>query len=311
MTISTRFCTNGALMVFVLLSTILQGCHPKAKNGKVDIYGCNEPPPDVFTAAGVDLKFTQTQFWKVVTGEVILKTDPRVISLASKAMTDERIRSYLRCLAIHRDKYTPEQATYLEQMYLFMNTQPPPTPVQFKEWQNSNPFPTSSGSINIEDSPGATAQYMINSPNSVQFKLDNLIIVQDIEDTQKQSFFLNIHKLDAEPNYIIEMRPGLGSWAPFFCAVPAEEVAKTRYMSQVTIMRGSKNRLPTRLLIFNTHFTPSNDKKWMIAWTDAEATPTQSYYAFFRKLPSKIAFGALDGPARYVVDIQNWLEIKK
>lgn len=120
---------------------VLNSCGPKAARvtGETDQFGCQEPPPSVFTAAGIDAEFAQSKFGKIVTGDINLKTNPEVISLASKAVTDSRISSYLRCLAIHRDGYTKEQAAYLEELTSFMRTGP--TAEEFIKWKSENPFP--------------------------------------------------------------------------------------------------------------------------------------------------------------------------
>jgi len=81
----------------------------------------------------------QSTIGKVVTGDIKIKTQPQVISLLSKAVVDQELRSYLSCLAQKQNNYTPEQAAYLERMSLFSATNP--TPDQFQKWQDSNPFP--------------------------------------------------------------------------------------------------------------------------------------------------------------------------
>lgn len=109
------------------------------KSMEIDDYGCVPPPPDVFRAAGIDIQFAQSTFGKLVVGDINIKTNPQVIALASQAVIDDRIRSYLRCLAIRRDEYTHEQAAYLEALSLFMQTKP--NADQFLRWQKENPFP--------------------------------------------------------------------------------------------------------------------------------------------------------------------------
>ena len=150
------------LILLSLLVVIYQGCKPIADKPdplepKTDPYGCVEPPNDVFTSIGVDTKIKST-FGKVVTGDIDIKTDPQVFTLASKAVTDARIRDYLRCLAIHRDHYTNEQAVYLDQSISFMQTNPPPTPDQFLSWQRQNPFPRSPTPSSIPPQPPVTVE---------------------------------------------------------------------------------------------------------------------------------------------------------
>jgi hypothetical protein len=71
-----------------------------------------------------------------------VKTNPSVVSLATQAVRDARIKGHLRCLAINRDKFTPAQAIYLETMTTFVATNP--TPEAFMKWQQMNPFPARS-----------------------------------------------------------------------------------------------------------------------------------------------------------------------
>lgn len=110
-------------------------------------FGCNQPPPDVFTKVGIDVHFAKSTFGKIVTGNIDVKSNPQIVTLASKAVTDDRIRSYLRCLAIKRDGYTLEQAAYLERLSAFMATLP--SAQQFLEWQKINSFPLTSSEFNL------------------------------------------------------------------------------------------------------------------------------------------------------------------
>ncbi|HRI38445.1 MAG TPA: hypothetical protein PLO50_07810, partial [Nitrospira sp.] len=107
-----------------------------------DKFGCKEPPPDTFTSAGVDAHFAQSTFGKVVTGDVDIKTNPSVVSLASQAVMNARVRDNIRCLAINRDKFNTAQAIYLEDTNAFLETKP--TPEDFMKWKQQNPFPAHS-----------------------------------------------------------------------------------------------------------------------------------------------------------------------
>lgn len=130
------------LFIMVTIACLSFGaCRPKPiLQPETDNYGCQKPPVDVFTSAGIDVKFAESTFGKVVTGEINIKSDPKVISLASQATGDERIKSYLRCLAIKRDGYTHEQAAYLDRLSAFMSTRP--IADQFIKWQEKNQFPS-------------------------------------------------------------------------------------------------------------------------------------------------------------------------
>lgn len=152
MTIHYRF-----LILLLLLVLVNQGCSsiPKpvqaiqetSSSGELSFPSslhpcdepCRKPPPDVFTAADVDMKMAQSTFGKVVTGDINVKTNPQVFLTASKAAIDNRIKAYLRCLEIHCNGYTPEQAVYFDQLAAFMETNP--TPDQFVKWQERYPFP--------------------------------------------------------------------------------------------------------------------------------------------------------------------------
>jgi hypothetical protein len=120
------------------------GCAPKGvvHPGGEDNYGCKEPPPDTFTSAGVDARFAESMFAKVVTGSVDFKTHPSVVTLASQAVRDARISNYLQCLALKRDGFTPAQVIYQQKTTAFLSTNP--TAEEFMKWQQQEPFPVGS-----------------------------------------------------------------------------------------------------------------------------------------------------------------------
>ena len=120
------------------------GCAPKGEvppHGE-DHYGCKEPPPDSFTSAGVDARFSESTYGKVVTGTVDFKTLPAVVSLASQATRDARINNYLQCLAIKRDGFTHAQVIYQQDTTAFLSTNP--TAEEFMKWKQHHPFPVHS-----------------------------------------------------------------------------------------------------------------------------------------------------------------------
>ncbi len=120
------------------------GCAPKGivHPGGEDNYGCKEPPPDTFTSAGVDARFAESMFGKVVTGSVDFKTHPSVVTLASQAVRDARISNFLQCLALKRDGFTPAQVIYQQKTTAFLSTNP--TAEEFMKWQQHEPFPVGS-----------------------------------------------------------------------------------------------------------------------------------------------------------------------
>lgn len=180
--------------------------------------------------------------------------------------------------------------------------------------------PAPAGDIKIENSPGAVAQYMINSPNSVQINTDNLTVVQNDENDVKNrtdAYFLKIYKDTIDSLFVMEIWPQNGAWTPFFCAVPVEEAVKISPRIPgipslpITVIRGIKNKPPTSAEIADIHFDSTDDGQWTIAWSDVEATTTHSYYIFCQSLPSKIAFGVLDDSPQFVVDLADKLKTEK
>ncbi len=137
---------NGhcGLLLLALTGITVLGCFAprQVRSPSGQSTPCDEPAAYVFTAAGIDARFAKSTFGQIVTGDIDIKSDPRVISLASQAATDERIRAYLRCLAIHRDHYTHAQTAYFESLSGFLTTKP--SAAQFIEWQSANPFPAAS-----------------------------------------------------------------------------------------------------------------------------------------------------------------------
>jgi hypothetical protein len=121
-----------AIQAILCIAWLITGCVvPELR--VTDMHGCVQPPSATFRKAGVDASLAQSTFGKVITGELKLSAQPEVISLISAVAQEEDLRAYHRCLAIRRDHFSLEQATYLEQMYLFVRTHP--TAEQFQKWQ--------------------------------------------------------------------------------------------------------------------------------------------------------------------------------
>jgi len=130
------------LPLLILLATFLNvGCHPAPVqvSFEKDQFGCPIPPPDVFTQAGVDFSFAKSTYKDLVFGGVDIKTNPQVVTLASKAVTDSRIRDFMRCQTIHRDKFSPEQAAHMDMFNGFLSCNP--TPDHVIQWQKNYQFP--------------------------------------------------------------------------------------------------------------------------------------------------------------------------
>jgi tetratricopeptide (TPR) repeat protein len=146
MKLRKRIISLKSICIIVL---ICSACSPKPiTRGEPDAYGCIPPPASTFASVGGDISIAQSTIGKVVTGDIKIKTQPEVINLLSKSVVDQELRSYLRCLAINQNKYTREQAAYLESMSLFSATNP--TPEQFQKWQDSHPFPINTSDAELE-----------------------------------------------------------------------------------------------------------------------------------------------------------------
>ncbi len=133
---------TGIGLFYLVLAAwlVFAACSPRAvPSGGVDEYGCPELPPDTFTSAGVDVSSSIDAFQNLLKGKVDVKSDPRVLSLASQAARDSLSRDKIRCLAMRRDKYTPAQAMHLDDRTAFLSTNP--NPDQYLNWRQMNPFP--------------------------------------------------------------------------------------------------------------------------------------------------------------------------
>lgn len=129
----------SALAIRYLLAPQAIAENPPMPAPTPDLYGCVAPPSAVFTKLGVDISVASASYSKLVLGKIDVKTDPGVIDLVGKASREATVRDYLRCLAVARDKFTLEQASYTDRFNAFMATNP--TPDQFIQWQKENPFP--------------------------------------------------------------------------------------------------------------------------------------------------------------------------
>lgn len=131
--------------LFVLL-IMIGGCKSTSvvpgteHKGEVDKYGCTLPPADVLQKTGIDIKLAASSIGKIATGDFSIKIDPQIVQLTSQAVSNESVRSYLRCLARERDHYSPAQQGYFELLSGFLDSKP--SSDQFLLWQSKNPFPS-------------------------------------------------------------------------------------------------------------------------------------------------------------------------
>ena len=112
---------------------------------------------------------------------------------------------------------------------------------------------------------------------------------------QIEPYALTVHKNGEE--YTIEVRPRAGTWSPFLAAIPIHE----KEAVSPKLRHGSTNRIPTSGILMNCGEGTSNDGKLWITFAGNEATPTQSYYIFCKKLPSLLIFGINGGQPQYQV----------
>jgi hypothetical protein len=89
----------------------------------------------------------------------------------------------------------------------------------------------------------------------------------------------------------LEVRPRAGVWHPFGACVKAEEKDAVGFV----LRDGPRGFVPSPTIggFIGGGSGPSDDGKWHVEHGYAAATPTHSYYLFFKKLPSTFAFGQL------------------
>ena len=121
---------------------------------------------------------------------------------------------------------------------------------------------------------------------------------QQVARPRLEPFELTVHKRDhVERPYAVEVRPRAGTWSPFFAAVPRNEQDAV----QMRIVHGPRGRLTTQGVLMNAGEGETQD--WYIRFAGNEATPTQSYYVSFAKLPTKLAFGVNGGSPQFTVSL--------
>lgn len=124
----------------------------------------------------------------------------------------------------------------------------------------------------------------------------------NINKLEVEPFYITVHKLTKKrgvASYAIEVRPRGGTWAPFFAAVPIDEKDHVSpYLGH-----GPAKHVPGSFMLIGAGEGISDDRKWWIITGGNEATPTQSYYVFCKKPPSKLIFGINGGSPQYVVTL--------
>lgn len=120
-----------------------------------------------------------------------------------------------------------------------------------------------------------------------------------ITSTIVEPYVLTLHK-SIDGDNVIEVRPRAGTWSPFVMAIPVNEIGE----NNVRLLHGPKNLVPSAGI---SHNTLEGDCEHPVGWkfkqVGNEATPTQSYYLFCKKIPSEIIFGQATTNEQYKVTI--------
>lgn len=146
----------ASLLLFCTFIGCQQGDTRRIKPGDTPPTPCTKPPDNVFKAAEVDSELDIPQFLDTLKGKVKVNINPKFLNTASKASVDSEIRSYLRCLAIHEQGYTREQAAWLEASLSFTAQQEGRTQKErvaaYLEFLKAWPFPDSDPRSDAEKS---------------------------------------------------------------------------------------------------------------------------------------------------------------
>ena len=95
--------------------------------------------------------------------------------------------------------------------------------------------------------------------------------------------------------YVLEFRPRAGVWNPFIFAVPVQESESVG----MAIRNGPPGRVPPVAgMVMSRGEGTSDDGKWSFFLGYEAATPTHSYYAFLREMPSTLGFGQEGTPGK-------------
>lgn len=115
---------------------------------------------------------------------------------------------------------------------------------------------------------------------------------------QVEPYALTVHELGEEHphnRFAIEVRPRAGTWAPFIAAIPLHENDQVC----LALGHGPCRRVPKYSVLFMTGEGVSLDGEWWTVHAQNEATPTQSYYVYCKRLPSRLLFGVNHGPPQF------------
>jgi hypothetical protein len=103
-----------------------------------------------------------------------------------------------------------------------------------------------------------------------------------------QPYHLRVHQLQGRSKpFAIEVRPRAGVWAPFIAALPLSE----KDMVQPFLMIGPRDVPTDSGMLTNCGDGPSPDNSMWLMSAGNQSTPTESYYIWCMKLPTRLVFG--------------------
>jgi hypothetical protein len=114
-----------------------------------------------------------------------------------------------------------------------------------------------------------------------------------IEPPRLQPYVLTNHPPRPPFSVILEVRPRAGVWYPFMAAVPPGE----REQVGMAVRSGPRGQVPPiEGVVLSRGEGISDDGQWFFEQGWDPASPTNSYYLFFRTMPSRFAFGQPNTP---------------
>lgn len=117
-----------------------------------------------------------------------------------------------------------------------------------------------------------------------------------------EQFFLRVDSSAVEKGepHTIEVRPRAGRWHPFVVAVPVAEKDAVK----LNVAHGPSGQLPRACMMQHLgEFAPSSGE-WVGSVFGNQATPTESFYIYCAKLPSRLLFGPYYGD-QFVVPLRR------
>jgi hypothetical protein len=115
-----------------------------------------------------------------------------------------------------------------------------------------------------------------------------------------QPFQLHVHSgQPGKKSIAIEVRPRAGVWAPFIAAIPLTEKDQVA----PSIMIGPRDVPTNSGMLVNCGEGPSQDGTMWLMNAGNQSTPTESYYVWCKKLPTKLLFGVNGRAPQYTVTL--------